>query len=54
MFDAVSFGHSCLLGILDLEIRLRVTIDFDGGIVGLPGRLSSFSSSRAEMDLVTS
>lgn len=52
MFDAVSFGHPCLVGILDLGIRLRVTNDFDGGIVGLPGRLSCFGSPRAEMDLV--
>jgi hypothetical protein len=42
------------MGGLDLGIRLRVTIDFDGGMVGLPRRLSCFRSSRAEMDLATS
>jgi hypothetical protein len=53
MFDAVLFGHSCLMGGLDLGICLRVTIDFDGGMVGLRHRLSGFDSSCAEIDLVT-
>lgn len=45
----------CLAWSLDLEIPLRLTVDFGGIISGLPGRgLSRFGSSRAELGLLSS